>query len=93
MVIGNGLNTSGLVTAGFAGFGQGQAMGQQLQAWRSGDGERMWLSMLVDTMENVSRAEFRSLPCEPSILAALRAQLARPASPYPYFASDFSLRN
>jgi hypothetical protein len=66
-------------------------MGQQLQAWRSADGERMWLSMLVDTMENVSRPEFRGLPCEPSILAALRAQLTRPASPY--FASDFSLRN
>jgi hypothetical protein len=68
-------------------------MGQQLQAWRSADGERMWLSMLVDTMENVSRPEIRGLPCEPSILAALRAQLARPVSPYPYFGSDFSLRN
>ena len=68
-------------------------MGQQLQAWRSGNGERIWLSMLVDTMESVSRPESRSLPCEPSILVALRAQLARPASPYPYFASDFSLRN
>ncbi len=68
-------------------------MGQQLHAWRSADGERMWLSMLVDTMENVSRPEIRSLPCEPSILAALRAQLARPVSPYAYCGSDFSLRN
>ncbi len=53
----------------------------------------MWLSLLVDTMENVSRPEFRSLPCEPSVLVALRAQLARPVSPYPYFGSDFRLRN
>jgi hypothetical protein len=74
-------------------FRQVQAMGQRLQAWRSGDGERTWLSMLVDTMEYVARPEFRALPCEPSILAALRAQLERPASPYRYFASDFSLRN
>jgi hypothetical protein len=95
MVIGNGLNISGLVTAGLGGyrFRQGRAMGQQLQAWRSGDDETMWLSMLIDTMENVCRPEVRGLPCEPSILLALRTQLARPASPYPYFASDFSLRH
>ena len=49
--------------------------------------------MLVDTMEQVSRREFRGLPCDPSILVALRAQLARPASPYAYGAADFSLRH
>jgi hypothetical protein len=68
-------------------------MHQRLQPWRSGRGERQWLSMLIDTMEKVSRPEFRSLPCEPSVLVALNAQLARPASPYPYGASSFSLRN
>ena len=74
-------------------------MGQRLQAWtsgkawRSGDGERRWLSMLVDTMENVSRPEIRKIPCDPQILIALHAQLARPASPYLCGASDFSLRN
>jgi hypothetical protein len=65
----------------------------QLRPWRSGNGERRWLSMLVDTMQEVSRPELRGLPCEPSILIGLRAQLARPASPYPYGASSFSLRN
>jgi len=30
-------------------------MSQRLQIWRSGDGERRWLSMLVDAMEDVSR--------------------------------------
>jgi hypothetical protein len=35
--------------------------------------------MLVDAMEQVSRPEFRSLPCDPSVLTALGAQLnARP---------------
>jgi hypothetical protein len=68
-------------------------MGQRLQPWRNGDGEKLWLSMLVDTMEEVSRPEFRAIPCDSSILVALRTQLARPASPYPYGASNFSLRN
>jgi hypothetical protein len=49
--------------------------------------------MLVDAMEEVSRPEFRGLPCDPSVLIALGAQLARPASPYPCGASNFSLRN
>lgn len=68
-------------------------MGQRLQIWRSGDGEKLWLSMLVDTMEQVSRPEIRKIPCDPRILIALCAHLARPASPYPYGVSKFSLRN
>jgi hypothetical protein len=73
-------------------------MGQQLQArqfqiWRSGHGERAWLSKLIDTMDEVSRPEFRGLPCDPSILVALRAQLARPASAYAHCGSNFSRLN
>jgi hypothetical protein len=78
-------------------------MGQQFQTWqnqnwqdqnwRSADGEKLWLSMLVDAMEETSRPEVRSLPCDRSVLAAVTAQLARAASPYPYGASGFSLRN
>jgi hypothetical protein len=68
-------------------------MGQQLQPWRSADGERLWLSMLIDTMEQVARPETRAMPCDQSILVALDAQLARPASAYPYRGSAFSLRN
>jgi hypothetical protein len=68
-------------------------MGQRLQAWRSGEPERLWLSMLIDTMEEVSRPEIRKIPCDPQTLIAFRAQLARPASPYPFGASSFSLRN
>jgi hypothetical protein len=68
-------------------------MGQQLQSWRSGDGQTLWLSMLVDTMEEISRSDRRGVPCSPSVLVAVQAQLARPAAPYAYAASGFSLRN
>ena len=68
-------------------------MGQQLQPWRSGNGEKLWLSMLIDAMEEVSRPEFRRVSCDRSMLAAVSAQLAQPASAYPYYASHFSLRN
>jgi hypothetical protein len=68
-------------------------MSQQLQSWRGGDGHKSWLSMLVEAMEEISRPEFRALPVDASVLAAVRAQLARPASPYPYWGSQYSLRN
>ena len=98
MFIGNGLGTSGLVVAGLR-VGREQAMGQQLQpwrsgtTWRSGNGQTLWLSMLVEAMEQVSRPEYRAVPCDPLVLAAVRAQLERPASPYAYCGSQFSLRN
>jgi hypothetical protein len=68
-------------------------MDQQLQSWREGDGQKSWLSMLVEAMEEISRPEFRALPVDASVLAAVSAQLARPTSPYPYCASQYSLRN
>ena len=68
-------------------------MGQQLQGRRSGNSDRLWLSLLVEAMEEVSRPEFREIPCAPQVLIAFRAQLARRAAPYPYGASHYSLRN
>jgi hypothetical protein len=68
-------------------------MAQQLQPRRSGRGERQWLSMLIDTMENIARPEVRALPTNRLVLAAVRAQLARPASSYPSGGSAFSFRN
>ena len=68
-------------------------MGQQLNVWRSGSGQRVWLSRLIDTMEEISRPELRVVPCETRVLAALRAQLARPASAHLPFATPYSLRN
>ena len=71
----------------------GSSQDWRSQNWRSGDGQTKWLSMLVDAMEQVSHPEFRSLPCDPSILIAVSAQLNRPASPYPYGASTCRLLN
>jgi hypothetical protein len=68
-------------------------MGQQIQGWRSVSGQRLWLSMLIDTMEEISRPELRALPCDDQVLAALRAQLACPASVRTPYASAYSLRN
>ena len=68
-------------------------MGQQLRTWRSGGDQRAWLSMLIDTMEQVSRPETRAMPCDGQLLAAFRAQLARPATAVMPYASSYSLRN
>ncbi|MDB5534290.1 MAG: hypothetical protein JWO28_2605 [Hyphomicrobiales bacterium] len=68
-------------------------MGRQLQSWRSGEGQKLWLSMLVDAMEEAARPEFRNLACDPVTLKAVSAQLACPASPYGRGASPYSLRN
>ena len=68
-------------------------MGQQLRTWRSVGDQRAWLSMLIDTMEQVSRPESRAVPCDGQTLAAFRAQLARPATATMVYGSDYSLRN
>jgi len=49
--------------------------------------------MLIDTMEEISRPELRAVPCDRSVLAALRAQLARPATAHMPYATGYSLRN
>ncbi len=67
-------------------------MGQQLQRWQSA-GEKLWLSMLIDTMEQVCRSELRSQPCDRSVLAAVFAQLSRPAAAYAHQGSGFTLRH
>ncbi|WP_324421283.1 transcriptional regulator [Bradyrhizobium sp.] len=68
-------------------------MGQQVQGWRSASGQRLWLSMLIDTMEEISRPERRAASCDSQLLAAFRAQLARPAMPRAPYPSAYSLRN
>ena len=68
-------------------------MGQQLRTWRTAGGQRAWLSMLIDTMEAISRPELRAVPCDDQLLAAVRAQLARPALVRTPYASAYSLRN
>ena len=68
-------------------------MGQQIQGWRSASGQRAWLSMLIDTMEAVSRPELRAVPCDDQLLATVRAQLSRPVLVGTPYASVYSLRN
>jgi hypothetical protein len=68
-------------------------MGQQIHGWRSASGQRLWLSMLIDAMEDVSRPELRAVPCDDRLLAAVRSQLACPAMARAPYASAYSLRN
>jgi hypothetical protein len=66
-------------------------MAQQTQQWRSGNGEMAWLSTLVSTMEMLS--DLDATPCDPAVLAAVKAHLASPALPQGLYGSRFSLRN
>ena len=68
-------------------------MGQQIQGWRSASAQRLWLSVLIDTMEQVSRPDRRNVPVDPKTVAAVRAQLARPALANASHGSAFSRRN
>jgi hypothetical protein len=68
-------------------------MGQQLQPWRSGDGERLWLSTLIDTMERLSAADLPHSSGHRAVRLAVQAQLARPAWPGAHCGSRFSWRN
>jgi hypothetical protein len=68
-------------------------MGQQIPGWRSASGQRLWLSMLIDAMEAISRPELRAVPCDDQLLATVGAQLARPALVRTPYASAYSLRN
>lgn len=68
-------------------------MGQQIQGWRSASGQRSWLSMLINTMEAISRPELRAVPCDDRLLATVRAQLARPVSVRTPHSSPYQLRN
>jgi hypothetical protein len=68
-------------------------MGQQRAIWRGGEDRQLWLSMLVEAMEEATLPEMRANPCPPAILANLRVQLAQPVSHYPAAASAFSLRH
>jgi len=72
---------------------KGRTMDQQLQKWRSASSQRLWLSMLIDTMEEISRPERRTVPCDAKAVAALRTQLSLPASVRTPYASPYSLRN
>jgi hypothetical protein len=58
---------------------------------RARKGELLWLSRLIATMEQIARPEVRAMPCDQLVLAAVRAQLARPARALPAGVSPFIL--
>jgi hypothetical protein len=68
-------------------------MGQQPQRWEPATGEKLWLSMLIEAMDEVSRPEIKAVPCEGSVLAAMTMQLERPVSPYVHRAQNFRFLN
>jgi hypothetical protein len=68
-------------------------MSSQLPAWRTEKGQTLWLSMLIEEMEEFSRPEWRARPVDRLEHVALRARLARPAMAYSAPASRFSIRN
>jgi hypothetical protein len=68
-------------------------MSQRFHIRQSEQGDREWLSMLIDAMEEVSRPEIRNVPCDKNVLSAVEAQLSRPAVAYPCYGSFFSFRN
>jgi hypothetical protein len=64
-------------------LGSGQGLGIE----RTGSGERAWLSMLVDTMEKISREKVarpnvRTAPCDAGLLTMVRQQLGRSVVPH-----------
>jgi len=68
-------------------------MQQRKPIWRGGEDRQLWLSMLLEAMEEAARPEVRARPCPPDVLMGLRAQLAQPVSRYPFAASAFSRRH
>jgi hypothetical protein len=68
-------------------------MNQQLPAWHTAKGQTAWLSRLIEAMNEVSRAELRARPVDPTELRAMRARLSQPAMLHPAYGSRFSLKN
>jgi hypothetical protein len=66
---------------------------EQQAQWRSGAGERAWLSLLVETLERLSDLRERRIACDPEVVLAAEAHLRHAAYPAPLPPSHFSLRN
>lgn len=55
--------------------------------------DRRWLATLVEAMEQAARPEVRSVPCDPGLISATAAHLARSAPTFAHCGSAYSLRN
>jgi hypothetical protein len=67
-------------------------MAQLRQRWNN-NGEAAWLSMLVETLEQLSDPDERAVPCDSGDVSAAKAHLAHPAYFDSLYGSHFSLRN
>ena len=68
-------------------------MDRRFGTWQTAEGQRLWLSLLVGAMQQVSQHDCSADDGALPELARLRAQLACPASPYAFGGSALSLRN
>jgi hypothetical protein len=68
-------------------------MNQQLQPGKAGRVQTLWLLRLVDAMEKISSADWRTQQIDRVELAAFQAHLARAATGHLVYGSRFSLRN
>jgi hypothetical protein len=68
-------------------------MNQQLQQWKTGRAQTLWLLRLVEVMEKISSADRRTHRVDRVELAAFQAHLTRTATGHPVYGSRFSLRN
>ena len=68
-------------------------MSQQLQPWKTGRAQTLWLLRLVEAMEKISSADWRTHGIDRVELAACKAHLTRAATGRPVYGSCFSLRN
>ena len=68
-------------------------MNQQLRPWKTGRAQTLWLLRLVEAMEKISSADWRTHRIDRVELAAFQAHLTRAATVHPISGSRFSLRN
>jgi len=67
-------------------------MSQQLQPWKTGRAQTLWLLRLVEAMEKISSADWRTR-IDRVELTAFQAHLTRAATVHRVYGSRFSLRN
>jgi hypothetical protein len=70
-----------------------RVMSQPIPSWRTDQGQTLWLSRLIETMEKFSRPDWRSRPVDRLDRIAMVARLGQPAMAYATFTSRFNLRN
>ena len=68
-------------------------MGRQIQMAQGTVASWLWLSMLIEAMEEAARTDLPELAYERPVPAGLRLQLAQSGWTFPVGASRVSLRN